>query len=138
MSETLIHIDHVSKKFCRSLKRSLWYGVNDLAREVVGNKGADRSLRDKEFWAVDDVTLELKRGESLGLIGSNGAGKTTLLRMMNGLIRPDKGRIEIRGRIQALIALGAGFSPILTGRGEYLCQCGCIGYPKGESGPPFR
>jgi energy-coupling factor transporter ATP-binding protein EcfA2 len=64
---------------------------------------------------LDEVSFELRRGECLGLIGRNGAGKTTLLKMLNGLIKPDKGRIEIRGRVGALIALGAGFNPILTG-----------------------
>ena len=58
----------------------------------------------------------MNRGECLGLIGHNGAGKTTLLKMLNGLIKPDTGSIEMRGRIGALIALGAGFNPILTGR----------------------
>ncbi len=64
-------------------------------------------LRPKEFWAVHDVSFELKRGECLGLIGRNGAGKTTLLKMLNGLIKPDAGRIEMRGRVGALIALSA-------------------------------
>lgn len=73
-------------------------------------------LRTDEFWAVKDVSFELRRGECLGLIGGNGAGKTTLLRMLNGLIKPDTGRIEMKGKIGALIALGAGFNPILTGR----------------------
>ena len=73
-------------------------------------------LRDGEFWAVNDVSFELRRGECLGLIGHNGAGKTTLLKMLNGLIKPDAGKITMRGRVGALIALGAGFNPILTGR----------------------
>ncbi len=59
-------------------------------------------------WAVDDVSFELKRGECLGLIGQNGAGKTTLLKMLNGLIKPDGGKIQMRGRVGALIALGEG------------------------------
>jgi lipopolysaccharide transport system ATP-binding protein len=71
-------------------------------------------LRPGEFWAVQDVSFELRRGECLGLIGHNGAGKTTLLKMLNGLIKPDRGTITMRGRVGALIALGAGFNPILT------------------------
>ena len=76
----------------------------------------EASLRDGEFFAVKDVSFELRRGECLGLIGHNGAGKTTLLKMLNGLIKPDAGSITMRGRVGALIALGAGFNPILTGR----------------------
>jgi lipopolysaccharide transport system ATP-binding protein len=111
----LVRVDGVSKKFCRDLKRSLWYGLKDTAADLLGRDGLN-SLRPHEFWAVDGVSLELRRGECLGLIGRNGAGKTTLLKMLNGLIKPDKGRIEIQGRVGALISLGAGFNPILTGR----------------------
>ena len=76
----------------------------------------EASLREGEFFAVKDVSFELRRGECLGLIGHNGAGKTTLLKMLNGLIKPDAGSITMRGRVGALIALGAGFNPILTDR----------------------
>jgi lipopolysaccharide transport system ATP-binding protein len=114
--EVLVDIDGVSKKFCRSLKRSLWYGLQDMTREVVGAQDRHEQLRREEFWAVHDVSFQLRRGECLGLIGHNGAGKTTLLRMLNGLIKPDRGRISMKGRIAALISLGAGFNPVLTGR----------------------
>ena len=102
----LVQVRGVSKKFCRDLKRSLWYGLKDAAADLVGRSGSN-SLRPDEFWALDGVSLELARGECLGLIGRNGAGKTTLLKMLNGLIKPDKGRIELRGRTGALISLGA-------------------------------
>lgn len=131
MSEVLISVDNVSKKFCRSLKRSLWYGVQDMAGEIFGNSGV-RELRQDEFWAVKDVSFELKRGECLGLIGHNGAGKTTLLRMLNGLIKPDNGQIVIRGRVGALIALGAGFNPILTGRENIYVNASILNLSKRE------
>ncbi len=114
-AEVLLRVEGVSKKFCRDLKRSLWYGLKDTAADLVG-RSSSNGLRPDEFWAVDGVSLELARGECLGLIGRNGAGKTTLLKMLNGLIKPDRGRIELRGRVGALISLGAGFNPILTGR----------------------
>src|SRR6516164_3016248 len=117
MTEPLVRVDGISKKFCRNLKRSLWYGVKDLGNELVGRRhGGNGKLRRDEFWAVKDVQFEVMPGECIGLIGHNGAGKTTLLRMLNGLIKPDDGRIEMRGRVGALIALGAGFNSILTGR----------------------
>lgn len=122
-SDILVRVEGVSKKFCRSLKKSLWYGVHDVASELLPvnrrSKNEIRksdSLRPEEFWAVRDVSFELRRGECLGLVGRNGAGKTTLLKMLNGLIKPDTGRIEMRGHVGAIIALGAGFNPILTGR----------------------
>jgi len=208
--EVLVRVEGVSKKFCRSLKKSLWYGVCDIAselnpfgrtaafansnqnlttdgsdghgygtagrnqradsaefleghsqaglqmdseklasirsanesrasgeqtgsdsesvliRDIRGKKSSSaldsgpsplastHGLRAGEFFAVKDVSFELRRGECLGLIGHNGAGKTTLLKMLNGLIKPDAGSITMRGRVGALIALGAGFNPILT------------------------
>ncbi|MFZ4801547.1 MAG: ABC transporter ATP-binding protein [Chlorobium sp.] len=131
MSETLIKVDGVSKKFCKSLKKSLFYGMQDLGREVTGRcHGGYGKLRRDEFWAVKDVSFELKRGECLGLIGHNGAGKTTLLKMLNGLIKPDGGRIEIHGQVGALIALGAGFNPILSGRENIYVNASVLGLTK--------
>lgn len=130
--DVLIKVKNVSKKFCRSLKRSLWYGLQDMAGEVFGNGRSHDELRTNEFWAVKDVSFELRRGECLGLIGRNGAGKTTLLRMLNGLIKPDAGRIEMRGRVGALIALGAGFNPILTGRENIYVNGSVLGLTRRE------
>lgn len=128
MTDTLIRVESLSKKFCRSLKKSLLYGMQDLGRELLGRRhGGDGQLRDGEFWAVRDAHFELARGESLGLIGHNGAGKTTLLRLLNGLIKPDAGRIEIRGRVGALIALGAGFNPLLSGRENIYINASVLG-----------
>ncbi len=137
--ETLVRVENVSKKFCRDLKRSLWYGMKDLGNEILGRPhGGDGELRKDEFWAVKDVSFELKRGECLGLIGRNGAGKTTLLRMLNGLIKPDKGRVEMRGRVGALIALGAGFNPILTGRENIYVNASVLGLTKKEIAARFE
>ena len=130
-SDALVRVDDVSKKFCRNLKRSLWYGLRDTAADVFGGHGSHR-LRTDEFWAVDNVSFELTRGECLGLIGRNGAGKTTLLRMLNGLIKPDTGRIELAGRVGALISLGAGFNPILTGRENIYVNGSVLGLTKKE------
>jgi lipopolysaccharide transport system ATP-binding protein len=139
MSDTLVKVDGVSKKFCRSLRRSLWYGLQDLGNELHGRRhGGNGELRPEEFWAVKDVSFELKRGECLGLIGRNGAGKTTLLRMLNGLVKPDQGRIEMRGRVGALIALGAGFNPILTGRENIYVNASVLGLSKRKIDEKFE
>ena len=125
-NDVLISVEGVSKKFCKDLRTSLKYGLGDLGREVIGRPRSN-TLRKDEFWAVNNVTFELRRGECLGLIGHNGAGKTTLLRMLNGLIKPDIGRIEMRGRVGALIALGAGFNPVLTGRENVSVNASVLG-----------
>ena len=135
-NDVLVKVEGVSKKFCRNLKRSLWYGVKDISSELFGST-KNSQLRPKEFWAVDDVSFELKRGECLGLIGHNGAGKSTLLKMLNGLIKPDKGKITMKGRIGALIELGAGFNPILTGRENIYNNGAVLGFSKKEIDAKF-
>lgn len=141
--EVLVDVRHVSKKFCRDLKRSLWYGMKDVLSEMnpwqkqSATKGDpslphESDLRHGEFWAVHDVSFQLRRGECLGLIGHNGAGKTTLLKILNGLIKPDSGSVTMRGRIGALIALGAGFNPILSGRENIYINAAILGLSKKE------
>ena len=114
--DVLIRVEGVSKKFTRSLRQSMRYGITDIARDFVGLPTSSDGLRPGEFWAVDDLSFGVRRGECLGLIGPNGAGKSTLLKLLNGIIMPDKGHIEVRGRAGALIEIGAGFHPMLTGR----------------------
>jgi len=83
--DILIKVEGVSKKFCRSLKKSLQYGLKDIAGEVVGRNGNHDQLHPQEFRAVNDVSFELRRGECLRLIGRNGAGKTTLLKGLQAI-----------------------------------------------------
>ncbi|WP_303317366.1 ABC transporter ATP-binding protein [Flavivirga abyssicola] len=129
--EVLVTLEGVSKKFCKDFKTSLWYGVKDLLSNVKGNK-KERSLRPKEFWAVKDINFELRRGDCLGLVGNNGAGKSTLLKILNGLISPDAGTITIKGRVGALIELGAGFNPILSGRENIYNNGAILGFSRKE------
>ncbi|MBX3327363.1 MAG: ABC transporter ATP-binding protein [Nitrospira sp.] len=112
----ILSVDGIGKKFCATQPHSMYYGVHDVCRNILGMAADTHRLRPHEFWAVDGVTFTLKQGERLGLLGGNGSGKSTLLRLLAGIYQPDKGRIEVRGRVGALIALGAGFHPLLTGR----------------------
>ena len=130
-NEVLVKVEGLSKKFCKDLKTSLWYGVKDLYANVLGNK-EDRTLRPQEFWAVKGINFELRRGECLGLIGHNGAGKSTLLKILNGLINPDEGKVTIKGRVGALIELGAGFNPIMSGRENIYNNGAILGFTKTE------
>lgn len=132
MSDTLISVENIGKKFCRSLKKSLWYGCKDIGSELLGRSVDKNKLRSDEFWALKDISFNLRRGQCLGLIGRNGAGKSTLLKLLNGLIKPDLGEIRIKGRVGALIELGSGFNPILTGRENIYINGSLLGFTKSE------
>jgi len=133
MSEPVVKVENLSKKYCRDLKRSLLYGLGDMSKELLGRDGRYRKeLRKKEFWASKDINFELRKGECLGLIGRNGAGKSTLLKILNGLIKPDTGTVRMKGRVGALIELGAGFNPILTGRENVYINGAVLGFTKKE------
>lgn len=131
MGEVLIKVENVSKKFSKDLKTSLKYGFSDAFKQITGIKHKT-NLRPTEFWAVSDISFEVRRGESIGLLGHNGAGKSTLLKMLNGLIKPDTGRIEMRGKVGALIELGAGFNPVLTGRENIYINAAVLGFSRKE------
>jgi len=131
-NEIAIRAENVSKKFCRTLKRSMIYGVIDIARNMFGLSSHSEKLRKEEFWAVDDVSFEVRRGETLGIIGPNGSGKTTLLKMLNGIFWPDKGKITMNGRVGSLIEVGAGFHPMLTGRENVYINAAILGMTKKE------
>lgn len=129
--DVLIKVEGLGKKFSKDLKKSLLYGIQDIGREIIG-KGPSNKLRKTEFWALKDINFELKRGECLGLLGHNGAGKSTLLKALNGLLKPDEGSVQLKGRVAALIELGAGFNPILTGRENIYNNASVLGFSKKE------
>ncbi len=130
-NEILVKVQNVSKKFSLDLKTSLKYGAVDILRSTFGMK-TSKELRPHEFWAVKDISFELRRGECIGLIGHNGAGKSTLLKILNGLYAPDKGQITMKGKVGALIELGAGFNPILTGRENIYNNASILGFTRKE------
>jgi lipopolysaccharide transport system ATP-binding protein len=130
-SKPVVEVHGVSKRFGRRLRSSLRYGIVDTCRDLAG-MAPRPELAEDEFWAVDDVSFSLPRGESLGLIGPNGAGKSTLLKMIAGLLKPDRGELTVRGRLGALIELGAGMHPLLTGRENIRVNAAVLGLTRRE------
>lgn len=137
MNDIVIKAECISKKFCKSLRYVMTYGATDITRDFFNIKSKTEKLRDGEFWAVDDVSFELKRGETLGVIGPNGSGKSSILKMLNGIYMPDQGKIEIKDRVGALIEVGAGFHPMLTGRENIYVNGAILGMSKKEIDKKF-
>jgi lipopolysaccharide transport system ATP-binding protein len=126
-----VSVRNVSKKFSRSLKRSFVFGAEDILRATFGQP-LNQELRDSEFWALSDVSFDLNPGESVGIVGLNGSGKTTLLRIISGVLRQTRGEVTINGRLAPMIALGAGFKPVLSGRENIFLNMSLLGVPHRE------
>ena len=111
MTNPLICFDNVSKRF--RLYRDKPRSFQELTLNILRLKGHGPR---EEFWALRNVSFEVQQGEMLGLIGPNGAGKSTILKLISRVIEPTSGQIITHGRVSALLELGVGFHPDLTGR----------------------
>jgi lipopolysaccharide transport system ATP-binding protein len=134
-----IEFNHVWKKFRKGERfDSLRDLIPTFTRNLFswGNKN-QQELRDKEFWAVNDVSFQIKKGDILGIIGHNGAGKSTILKLLSGILQPTKGEIILNGRLSALIEVGAGFHNDLTGRENIYLNGAILGMKKQEIDKKF-
>lgn len=129
--DTYVSVRGVSKKFARSLKHSFVYGAEDIVRAATGRQ-PNQTLRESEFWALRDVSFDLKPGQSVGIVGLNGSGKTTLLRIVSGILKPTAGDVAVNGRLAPMLALGAGFKPVLSGRENVFLNMSLLGVPHRE------
>jgi ABC-2 type transport system ATP-binding protein len=128
MSEPAIIVDSVSKNF------RLYHERNRYIKAAILR---GRRARYEEFWALENVSFEVEHGSTLGLIGSNGSGKSTMLKCLTGIYRPDKGRIAVNGNIAALLELGSGFHPELSGRENIYLNAAILGLSKKDAQRQF-
>lgn len=127
-SPDVIRIENVSKRFVLHKDKSL--------KERIVNFGRSQKHKD-DFWALKDINVSIQSGSTIGLVGANGSGKSTLLKVIGGIIAPSTGAVSHRGRIAALLELGAGFHPDLTGRENVYLNGAILGLSQKQVGAYF-
>ena len=131
MTAAVIHAEGLGKRYRRGLQvdAGLRHSLEAFLRSPIASL---RRKKEETFWALKDVSLEVKEGEVLGLIGRNGAGKTTLLKILSRITRPTSGWAEIHGRVGSLLEVGTGFHPELTGRENTFLSGAILGMSRRE------
>ena len=135
MSDTAIRVEHLSKQYrfggqqvpYKTLRESLTASVKSPLHWLKGGQ-----QRKNTFWALDDISFEIKQGEAVGIIGRNGAGKSTLLKILSRITKPTRGRVEIFGRVGSLLEVGTGFHHELTGRENIYLNGAILGMKRSE------
>jgi lipopolysaccharide transport system ATP-binding protein len=147
MSDLVIRIENLGKKYLidrqqqqhySTLRDTLTGGIQNLFKPLVDRQfKMDRTAKREEFWALKDLSLEIKQGDRVGIIGRNGAGKSTLLKILSRITDPTCGSIHIKGKVASLLEVGTGFHPELTGRENIFLNGAVLGMTKLDIGRKF-
>jgi lipopolysaccharide transport system ATP-binding protein len=145
MSDTVIRVEKIGKRYkigarqngYRTLRETLSRAFTSPFRKFANLKSGASNPDPGYFWALKDVSFEIKAGEIVGIIGRNGAGKTTLLKLLSRITEPTEGRAEIYGRVGSLLEVGTGFHPELTGRENVYLNAAILGLRKAEVNRKF-
>lgn len=136
--DPIIQINHISKKY-KIGKPPLYFTLRESVGELLNiplkifqHKGAHITLTKNEFWALNDISFSVNKGEAVGIIGSNGAGKSTLLKILSRITPPTKGEAVLRGRVGSLLEVGTGFHQELTGRENIYLNGSILGMKRSE------
>lgn len=121
----MIKLENISMRFNLGIEKN--YSIKEAFISIFDKK---RRPKKTDFWALSDVSFEIKKGEVIGLIGSNGAGKSTLLKVVSGVMKPTKGKVTVNGQVSPMIELGAGFDMELTARENIYLNGAILGYSK--------
>jgi len=139
MSDVVIRVDNLGKRYrIRHQRPERYTALRDVIADKVrglfrpGRRGAGEQPEVEDFWALKDVSFEVKRGEVIGIIGRNGAGKSTLLKILSRITEPSGGRIELDGNVASLLEVGTGFHPELTGRENIFLNGAILGMARAE------
>ena len=138
MSDVAVSVNDLGKKYrIRHQRRERYVALRDVItdgfRNVLRGKADDGAApATEDFWALKDVSFEVKRGEVIGIIGRNGAGKSTLLKVISRITEPNAGRIELTGRVASMLEVGTGFHPELTGRENIYLNGAILGMRRAE------
>lgn len=130
MSEVIVNVKEVSMCFNMTTEK-----ISTLKEYLI--KRFKRQITYNEFWALQNISFEINKGEVFGILGLNGAGKSTLLKVVAGVLKPTRGQVEVNGRMAPLIELGAGFDPELTARENIFLNGAVLGYSKKEMKSKF-